>query len=444
MNPCEQIHETVVSDILKGIKTATAATRDFTNSFKKNYYNSGSIARQASNLVVVFPVLVSNSLSIETDMLIAKAIEKKCCSLLQILFSAAQVQEVDNLGEYLAKFHSNLNTKAIDIDYFLDTIDKIADSVPKTESAINMKDIVEAVREDMKNINFYLSEEFNSTAINDYKIAKNIYGESVVMEAGGRRRTMVKADADAQDLLNAGKAYIDTAVNQAWNKKVLSNNNGKSQILDNEIKKANELMPTIMTVNYIMKKDDTIIPQTGIIGVKAKLYPVDSTDITSRLITKNKEKHGLFNLIRATTREISFWKDIALAFDKTKMDAIEVADNSANAKMFKVLERRASKNNRMRNGKDASPITSLVISQNDVEYMKQYNLDMEKTHNARIILEAYNLMDVVIVDETLEIAKFLYDDGSGMYEALTFDALQKESSDNTYKKIINLVGKTNR
>lgn len=443
MNPCEQIHETVVSDILKGIKTATAASREFSNSIKKDYYNTGSIARRASNLVVEFPVIVSNSLNIETDMLISKAIEKKCCSLLQILFSAEQVKEVDNLGEYLSKFHSNLNTRAIDIDYFLDTIDKIVDTVPNNESAMSAHDIVEAVREDMKNINFYLSEEFNDIAINDYKIGKNAYGESVVMEAS-KSRTLIKDTTDAQGLMNVMQDYTDAKVNQAWNRKVLSNNNKLSKVLDNEIKKANELMPTIMTVNYIMKtKDGKVIPQTGVIGVKAKLYPVDSTDITSRLVTKNKEKHGLFNLIRATTREISFWKDIALAFDKTKMDALDVADNSANAKMFKVLERRAGKN-RMRGAKDASPITSLVISQNDVDYMKQFNLDMERSHNARIILEAYNLMDVVIVDETLEIAKFLYDDGSGMYEALTFDALEKESSDNTYKKVVNLVSKVNR
>ena len=69
---------------------------------------------------------------------------------------------------------------------------------------------------------------------------------------------------------------------------------------------------------------------------------------------------------------------------------------------------------------------------------------MEKSYNARSILEAYNLMDIVIADESLEIARFIFDDGDGVYEALTFDALEKQSNDNTYKKVVNLVSKINR
>ena len=77
--------------------------------------------------------------------------------------------------------------------------------------------------------------------------------------------------------------------------------------------------------------------------------------------------------------------------------------------------------------------------------MKQYsNIDMEKSHAARAVLEAYNLMDIVVADESLEIAKFLFDDGNGVFEAVTFDALEKQNSDNSTKKIVNLLSKANR
>ena len=52
-------------------------------------------------------------------------------------------------------------------------------------------------------------------------------------------------------------------------------------------------------------------------------------------------------------------------------------------------------------------------------------------------------MDVVIVDETLEIAKFLYDDGEGEYETITYSGLEREQKDNT-KKIVNLMSKMSR
>ena len=53
-------------------------------------------------------------------------------------------------------------------------------------------------------------------------------------------------------------------------------------------------------------------------------------------------------------------------------------------------------------------------------------------------------MDIVVVDESLEIAKFMFDDGDGVYETLTFDYLEKESNGNDYKKVINLMSKINR
>ena len=207
-------------------------------------------------------------------------------------------------------------------------------------------------------------------------------------------------------------------------------------------------MPTTMIVNFISRDEgvNDVIRMSGVIGVKAKLYPVDSMDICNRISSKVKDKNGLFNLVRASTREISFFKDLAFAIDKAKLDAVYMASDSNNARMFKVLERRAAKNkfSRLIKKNDASPITSLVISQYEVDYLKQLNIDMEKSFNARSILEGYNLMDIVVADESMEIAKFLFDDGDGVYEAITFGALEKQANDSTYKKVVNLVSKINR
>ena len=53
-------------------------------------------------------------------------------------------------------------------------------------------------------------------------------------------------------------------------------------------------------------------------------------------------------------------------------------------------------------------------------------------------------MDIVIADKSLEIARFLFDDGDNTYETLSFDSLEKQAKDNSYKKIINLMSKVNR
>lgn len=462
MNDCRQLHETVVKDIVDVI----GDIKDFDQiDWINNKNSTGSIAKRASNLVLVFPVIVSNALSMETAMIINKAIERKCCSLLQILFSSMQFANSDNLIDYLRKFHTNLDLKSgMDLDEFLDIMDKMVDE----GTVIVNKEMYEAIKEDMHNIDYHLSTDFNPISINDYKIVNNYFGESsVVCEANSRNlNTGIYDDKDLIAAMNRSiNKRVDKSIAKGFKKGITVNNNnniGKAdrnmsakdatdyfskQLLDNDIKKANELMPTTMVVNFISTSDDGRNSErvTGVIGVKAKMYPVDSMDICNRLSSKIKDRNGLFNLVRASTREISFFKDLAFAIDKAKLDAVYMASDSNNARMFKVLERRAAKNkfSRLIKKNDASAITSLVLSQYEVEYLKQMNINMEKSYNARSILEAYNLMDIVIADESLEIAKFIFDDGDGVYEALTFDALEKQSNDNTYKKVVNLVSKIN-
>lgn len=453
MNNCKQLHETVVRDIVDIITDA----KDFDQvKWINNKNNTGSIAKRASNLVLVFPVIISTSLNIQTAMIITKAIERKCCSLLQILFSSMQVTHADNLQDYLKLFHINLDLKnSMDLDEFFGIMDDLVDE----EAIVVDKDMYDAIKEDMHNINYYLSTEFNPTSINDYKVVNNAFGEATVMlEAKHKNQFQTMGDTNFGGF--TGGIASSNTTNNYYGGAARNNNDPlhpsmkdqndyfAHQLLDNDIKKANELMPTTMIVNFISDNNDNHDPvrMSGIIGVKAKMYPVESMDICNRLASKVKDKNGLFNLVRASTREISFFKDLAFAIDKAKMDAMYMASDSNNAKMFKVLERRAAKNkfSRLIKSNNASPITSLVISQYEVDYMKQLNIDMDKSYNARAILEGYNLMDIVIADESMEIARFLFDDGDGVYEALTFDALEKQANDNTYKKVVNLVSKINR
>lgn len=446
MNQCQQLHETIVRDIIDVMDDV----KDFDQiEWIRNRNNVGSIAKRTSNLVLVFPVICSTSISMKTASIITKAIERKCVSLLQILFSSMQLTSVDNMYDYLRQFHTNLDLRSgLTLDDFMGIMDKMVD-----EGAVQVSDmeLYQAVKEDMHNINYYLNTELNPTSINEYHIRKDMYGEShIIKEAKGDQ--FGKYQKDVNNMINKA---VDANISKR--SKDIHNSNkdlGKQvdyfryQLSTGEVNKANELMPTVMTVNFTTKGDNgTYYTTTGVIGVKAKLYPVDGMDICNRIASKYKDSNSLFNLVRASTREISFFRDLAFAIDKAKIDAINMARESNNAKMFKVLERRAQRNrfSSLLKKNDASPITSLVVSQDEVEYLKKYNsVDMEKSYVTRSLLENYNLMDIVIADESLEVAKFLFDDGDGAFESLTFDSLEKEAKDSSYKKVVNLMSKINR
>lgn len=481
INDPRKIHETIVRDVYDIIND----TKDFDNiEWMRTKNNTGSIARRAANLTLVFPVLVSTALSIDKAIIISKALERKCATLMQILFSSIQVTSAKDLGEYISQFHSNLNTKNLDLGDFINAVDTLAN-----EGAITItdRDVYETVMEDMKNINYYIDTALTETSVNDFKVKKNMYGEqSVVLEkkvtinpnnaslgtaavvsdnplpspsqtrtagsanfttGGSKTRTL---NTIKNNIINNDIRTKETITNKTV---VDANNSGKdaatifkTQLTQAELNKANELVPTTMFVNFISKsKDgDAITVNNGVVGIKCKMYPINSMDIIYRISSKYDDNNWLINLIKASTREISFLKDFLFAIDKAKLDAINMSKETNSAKMFRTLERRSSKNvlYTLLKKNNAAPITSLVISQEEIEYLKKYNnLDLEKVYNARVILEKFNLMDIVIVDEVLETAKFLFDDGDGVFETLTLDALEKEAKDSSYKKVVNLIGK---
>ena len=95
-------------------------------------------------------------------------------------------------------------------------------------------------------------------------------------------------------------------------------------------------------------------------------------------------------------------------------------------------------------GKDANAKTTLVINQETVKIMKkQYHFDIEIPKNAKTILDAYNLLGIIICDESIQVAKFLYA-GNDMYEQQAYSYLEKESNDKSYKNVVNLLAKSGR
>jgi hypothetical protein len=90
-------------------------------------------------------------------------------------------------------------------------------------------------------------------------------------------------------------------------------------------------------------------------------------------------------------------------------------------------------------------ISVLGISKELCEYIKKENgIDLEKPKIAAQIMEGYNLMGFVIIDEAVEANKFLWDNGERYYETISFSNLEREQSGGEYKKALNLMQKMYR
>jgi hypothetical protein len=203
----------------------------------------------------------------------------------------------------------------------------------------------------------------------------------------------------------------------------------------------------MMIINFVSTKGDTPISSNAIIGVKARLQYVSSSDMMERLVSKNEDKNGLFSFIKATTGQVSFWKDFVFAIKKAKVDSVATSGKGSSSPVWKMLEHRAimSKFRRWTGSvNDAAAITSLVISKEEADYLKKYErMDIMRVNTAHTIMNAYNIMALIIVDENTEKVHFLYDDGAGSYETMSFSHLERQGngSDGAYKKVINLLTK---
>lgn len=221
------------------------------------------------------------------------------------------------------------------------------------------------------------------------------------------------------------------------------------QLLSSDVKKANELTPSLMVINFYTAYDekgkDVRYAQQAVIGIKAKMIGVMSSDIITKIITKTNDSRVFLNLVKASTREISFIKDLLLGIDQAKLDALAKKRRGSSNELFKALERRSLKGKiRKSFGKDNlhRAITSMVISQEEVELLKKYNdIDIEDPGIVGTFMEKMNLLYFIIVDETSEVAKIMVDDGSRRFEELTFNAMERETDDKTSKQVLNLMTK---
>ena len=220
-------------------------------------------------------------------------------------------------------------------------------------------------------------------------------------------------------------------------------------VLNTEYKKANELQPTMMVVNFMKHTEehgDYI--NTAVIGIKCKIYPISSSDIVNRISGKLRDKSFLTNFVRATTNEIGFFRDFLFAVDQAKFDAKSYGRQATSNKLWKVLERRGVKSKFRRSLKmynDATAISTLVMSENDAEYLKKTeSIDIMNVSRARKIMDEYNFLCLVVANQSTEVASFLYDTGDDTFEMIPFSGLEREASDNSYKKMVNLMAKISR
>lgn len=394
------IQESILSDIINVYDNVTADDFSLDKLLPTQaggYKSFKSINSATKDLVLTFPVMFSRNMELATAELIAKALEAKYANLVKMLLTAMAITNATDAIDYVKNIHSNMQfNDGIDVDDYLTINNKLA----KEAGAMTM---------------------FTPGTKAVYENYKHSLKHSLPLT------NTIITEADAKRNGNGG-----------------DNKPGSITLTQDKLDKANLQMPLMMKVNFISKATGRPITTSAYLGIKCKLFDVAGLDIVQRIISKNSSAISLFNFIRATSQEIGFWRDFVFALSKAKVDAISNARNGSSSKMWKALEQRATKsklNQFFRQKNDATAITSLLVTTDEVEELKKNNdIDLSRSNVARKIMSDYNLLCIGIVDETTESVALIFDTGDDEYELVRFKSLKKEK-DMDAKQIVNLLTK---
>lgn len=394
------IQESILSDIINVYDNVTADDFSLDKLLPTQaggYKSFKSINSATKDLVLTFPVMFSRNMELATAELIAKALEAKYANLVKMLLTAMAITNATDAIDYVKNIHSNMQfNDGIDVDDYLTINNKLAkESGAMTMFTPGTKAVYENYKHSLKH-----SLPLTNTII---------------------------TEADAKRNGNGG-----------------DNKPGSITLTQDKLDKANLQMPLMMKVNFISKATGRPITTSAYLGIKCKLFDVSGLDIVQRIVSKNSSAISLFNFIRATSQEIGFWRDFVFALSKAKVDAISNARNGSSSKMWKALEQRATKsklNQFFRQKNDATAITSLLVTTDEVEELKKNNdIDLSRSNVARKIMSDYNLLCIGIVDETTESVALIFDTGDDEYELVRFKSLKKDK-DMDAKQIVNLLTK---
>ena len=389
--------EGVIKDIVDNINDIyDAATNNIFDLGKKSYFSS--INKAASNLVLRFPVIVDDSVPLKTAMVITRYMERKMVATLQILFSAINLDHNKDAFDFIGKVHKNLNSD--EIMRFIDAMDDMHPNKEEYEfTAEQLKSITESMLESIRNDNILLESKSHKDKNRNQKNKSNY-----------------------NTLYNGNRIVMDVP-----------------KTVNQDDRKSSEAIPSLMIINF--RNEDGTFVNKAIIGVKAKLIYVPQSDMIKHIIYKSDDTNSVFNMIRATTGEISMLKDFALAIDKAKLELSPKHRNSTSS-LWKMLERRKMYNaiNYVLSNPNGSgsAIATLVISSDTKNMLEKYTNFKCNPYNICKIMREYSCLGFIICDDVNEKIYQLFDDNSARFDIVSYTNLDREDKSN-YKKIINLL-----
>ena len=451
----------IISNIIDLMRSAKDGKSTFDSSNFAFKTTRNSLSRKSSNSILQFPVICSGALSMDDLMLVTKTLEREYCQFVRIAASLDDVIKTNQTKmDKIRSLHQN-------IGYHGQRTVGLRNGIPFMESTdLSYTSICEAFEK--KNIELLkiVNEDLNPTILNDMtnKNNRNYYrlneaddDPEYLKARKDRLNQQMQYDREARDRniemhelqvnkyeRDAKRFEKDVAIRDAEEdrrerefgikRSIMVNQNTafKDQLLSTDVRNANELVPSMMDLQFVYESEYGQFMTTNvIIGVKAVAHLVTSEEMVTNVATAVKEKRHFFKFLQWTTGEIEMVKDWILAKDKIK-DEVKRQRSGKESVWWRRLKGRSAEDKLRRftfNKKDVLPNSTLVMTMDEVEMIANtYNINILKDRRAiNALFDTFFLLGLVIVDSATEVAYFRFD-GEEDWQTQSYRSLEKESN----------------
>ena len=444
-----------ITSILKNeVSKRDPSGGSYTKAIGEAYSKAKSISERASKYILQYPVAVSGSITdIKTALAIAKQVEFDCA---RFYILASGLQPVIDYG------------KGDTIQAHLDALQTGVESLGYPCKITRATD--EDIRRSIENLS-YIDKPYELFG-RESLLAKNVYSQEI------------KIDDDVE--VEQAEANNDESNNAVVDEGSLTGTTTQDPSEDNNENSDDGKQPTaFMTPNGVSKKDlealgkaaPTVFTLEFIIhdiaggrtikvpmAIKSDLQFINREEI-KRLVTEvDSPGSWLHTIIKLTSGEISFFKDLIFAADRAKKD-VEAERVLGNAPISRRL---IDARNRYRAKSSANAITKLVNKCKDIIAKKNYKdlpmitvvmteQDFEEASGIRVnrvlngssklveqVIDTYMLLGFGIVDEMKDVAYFFYAGEEG-YSTIKLSEMGSNGSDkNVGEKLTDVLAAMSR
>ena len=424
----------------------------YTQAIGKAYSKAKSISERASKYILQYPVAVSGSITdLKTALAIAKQVEFDCA---RFYILASGLQPVIDYG------------KGDTIQAHLDALQTGAESLGYPCKITRATD--EDIRRSIENLS-YIDKPYELFG-RESLLAKNVYSQEIKIDDDVE---VEQAEANNDESNNAvvDEGSLTGTTTQAPSEDTDKDDNKQptafmspNGVSKKDLEALGKAAPTVFTLEFIIHDiagGRTIkVPM----AIKSDLQFINREEI-KRLVTEvDSPGSWLHTLIKLTTGEISFFKDLIFAADRAKKD-VEAERVLGNAPISRRL---IDARNRYRAKSSANAITKLVNKCKDIIAKKNYKdlpmitvvmteQDFEEASGIRVnrvlsgasklveqIIDTYMLLGFGIVDEMKDVAYFFYAGEEG-YSTVKLSEMGSNGSDkNVGEKLTDVLAAMSR